>query len=115
MSERREGWYWVKYAKGDEWQCAYYDPWSDAFLFAEWGAISSHSVKQVGPRIPSPDETFAVVPVEPTQEMIEEGAKAIVSWDEGCEWPKSWGADADRHRKDCRKSYHAMLSASPNP
>ena len=28
--------------------------------------------------------------LEPTAEMIEEGAKRLVRWDENCSWPDSW-------------------------
>ena len=103
MSERREGWYWAKYAKGDEWQCAYYDPWSDAFLFAEWGAISSHSVKQVGPRIPTPDEDWQCVPKEPTEEMTRLFNERL----EMRYHPNS------PYR--CKHTWGGMLSAAPNP
>lgn len=30
------------------------------------------------------------LPIDPTQEMVEEGAQRLVSWDDGCTWPDSW-------------------------
>lgn len=44
-----------------------------------------------------------------TPQMIEEGAQALLSWDEGCVWPDSWGVDAHRHRKDAEKCFKAMI------
>jgi len=61
-------------------------------------------------------ESYQLVPVEPTPEMCNQGAQAIVSWENGATWPDSWGVlKANRHRKDCRKAYVAMLAAAKGP
>ena len=57
-------------------------------------------------------EGYAVVPIEPTQAMIEEGAQAIVQWENESKWPESWGSDAARHRKDARRAYMAMIEVA---
>ena len=48
---------------------------------------------------------------EPTPEMIEAGAQALVSWENGSVWPDSWGVHANQHRRDARKCYIAMQGA----
>ncbi len=32
------------------------------------------------------------ITIDPTKEMIEAGAKSLVSWDDECVWPDSWDA-----------------------
>ncbi|WP_455233484.1 hypothetical protein [Geopseudomonas aromaticivorans] len=57
------------------------------------------------------DQRSAAQPLllEPSPEMIEAGAQAIAQWDDGAVWPDSWGSDANRHRRDARKAYIAMV------
>ena len=33
---------------------------------------------------------FKNVPLQPTEEMIDQGAQRLVSWEDGCKWPDSW-------------------------
>lgn len=47
-------------------------------------------------------------PFEPTNDMIEAGAQALVQWENGAVWPDSWGSDANLHRRDARKVWMAM-------
>lgn len=91
MSERREGWYWIKL--GDcKWEAAHWsgDGWEivgiDEPLWDYKDLVISH-------RIPAPDEPWKCVPEEPTEEMVDEGLKE----------------DA------LSTAYRAMLSASPKP
>lgn len=59
---------------------------------------------------------WKLVPMEPDAKQIEEGAKAIVSWEEGSVWPDSWGdAHAERARREARKAYVAMVDEAPQP
>lgn len=59
-------------------------------------------------------EGWQLVPLEPTPEMCDEGAQAIVQWENGAVWPDSWGITyANRYRKDAMKAYKAMLAAAP--
>jgi hypothetical protein len=78
MSERKPGWYWV-HVYGN-WEPAYTD---DGDVFDH---IDSR-VDKVGPRIPTPDEPWQAVPVEPTplmasvaEEHIEAGHDAATIW-----------------------------------
>lgn len=58
-------------------------------------------------------EGWKLVPVEPTPEMCDEGAQAIVQWENGAVWPDSWGITyANQYRKDAMKAYKAMLAAA---
>jgi len=46
--------------------------------------------------------------------MCDQGAQAIVQWENGCVWPDSWGDTyAKQYRKDAKKAYSAMLAAAP--
>ena len=57
MSERKAGWYWVKYLADSEWSPSYYNsdssdrPWPEAC-----SAIEGFEPAVIGPRIPTPDE-----------------------------------------------------------
>lgn len=63
---------------------------------------------------PDVPEGYVLVPVEPTHEMCDQGAQAIVQWENGCVWPDSWGDTyAKQYRKDAKKAYSAMLAAAP--
>lgn len=63
---------------------------------------------------------LAMLPREPNDEMCDQGAQALVSWENGSVWPESWGEIAARqYRKDARKAWVAMaetfLCATPSP
>lgn len=119
MPQRPFGWYWVKNPDlSDDWITAkwttdHHEP--EPFWAALGEGFEDAQCTSIGQRIPSPDEPWQMMPAEPTEEMIEEAAKAIVSWDDGCVWPDSWGTDAIRHRKDARKVFHAMRQYAPRP
>jgi len=58
---------------------------------------------------------FVLVPREPTQEMIDEGAQGMASFQDGSEWPDSWdGAQVITMRRDAAKAYRYMLAAAPS-
>jgi hypothetical protein len=68
--------------------------------------ISTHGI--------APPDGMKIVPIEPTVEQIEEGAKGIASWEADCIWPVSWSnSQVLRMRKDARSAYVAMLAAAP--
>jgi predicted membrane chloride channel (bestrophin family) len=46
--------------------------------------------------------------IEPTKEMIEAGAMALVQWEADSVWPDSWGSMAIQYRKEARKVWMAM-------
>ena len=74
-------------------------------------AITALSAALAQPDVP---EGWVLVPVEPTHEMCDQGAQAIVQWENGCVWPDSWGDTyAKQYRKDAKKAYSAMLAAAP--
>ena len=68
MSERQEGWYWVK-PDADQWEAAFWDGGAWLIVDAE-GSWPESEVEIVGQRIPSPDEPWVTVPVEATPEML---------------------------------------------
>lgn len=55
MSERKAGWYWVKYLDDSDWVPGYYNAptghWPEAC-----SAIMDWEPAVIGPRIPTPDE-----------------------------------------------------------
>lgn len=55
-----------------------------------------------------------LVPVEPTEAMIDAGAQRLVSWDDGCKWPDSWSElQVAAARNDAEKVWRSMwLEAS---
>ena len=57
-------------------------------------------------------DTHRLVPVEPTQHMMDQGAQATLSWETGAVWPDSWGSDAKRYIKEAGKTYRAMIDAA---
>lgn len=76
MSEmRRPGWYWVR-KTGCDWQPAewaittvgdcHYVSWDSEL--ADTGLDADF--EEIGPRIPTPDEPWQTVPVNPTREMM---------------------------------------------
>lgn len=94
MSERKEGWYHVKV--GDYWTCAYWH--GKGWTVLGVNQCSDKYFDEIGQRIPSPEEPWVTVPVEPTQEMQNAGSVARY-----------------HERKDCKGVYHAMTSAAPKP
>lgn len=50
---RKPGWYWVKYGKGNDWECKRYI--SDG-RWASHDGVMTFEPDIVGPRIPTPDE-----------------------------------------------------------
>ncbi|MBY5942815.1 hypothetical protein KUW00_18215 [Halomonas sp. DP5N14-9] len=65
---RQAGWYWVKGMLGcDDWSPSYWDS-----RLARWDSLIPDGDEiEAGPRIPTPDEPWQCVPVEPTREMLE--------------------------------------------
>ena len=75
---RQAGWYWVKEEGCPSWVVAEHPQEEEA----EWVDNSGRElywVAEVGPRIPTPDEPWQCVPVEPTREMLASYEKASVA------------------------------------
>lgn len=84
----------------------------DSFVTVEQALIAERDELRAAGAAPVP-EGWQLVPVEPTPEMCDEGAQAIVQWENGAVWPDSWGITyADSYRKDAMKAYKAMLAAA---
>jgi len=51
------------------------------------------------------------LPLDPTHDMIEQGAQALVQWAcDGLVWPDSWSVlDVQSARRDAKKAYRAMV------
>ena len=61
-------------------------------------------------------EGYALAPLEPPVAMIEEGARAMASFEDGATWPDDWDPlDVARMRADARKAYRAMVGLAANP
>lgn len=55
------------------------------------------------------------ITLTPTEEMIDEGAKRLVSWDDGCIWPDSWDKlQIIAARNDAERVWRSMWIAAPN-
>ena len=56
------------------------------------------------------------VPLEPTAEMIDEGAQRLVRWEDDCVWPVSWSAlDVAAARNEVERVWRSMwLAAQPS-
>jgi hypothetical protein len=66
-------------------------------------------------RMPIP-EGWQLVPIKPTEEMIDCGAQGMASFQEDSVWPDSWDATQVKGmRHDAKKAYRYMLSAAPKP
>jgi hypothetical protein len=65
---RKAGWYWVK--DGGQWEPLWFngEMWDGHHHDAE--------IREIGPRIPTPDEPWDIVPAVPTDTMIEVGELA---------------------------------------
>lgn len=83
----------------------------------------AHTLRRCAAALESPERVqggLAMLPREPNDEMCDQGAQALVSWENGSVWPESWGEIAARqYRKDARKAWVAMaetfLCATPSP
>ena len=93
MSSRSNGLYWCKIKQSEEWSAI---EWAEG----KWvvGLIDCQAdVVQVGPRIPTPDEPWQCVPIEPTMKMRQ-----------------SAGLGAHQELR-MWKAWDAMLSTAPKP
>ena len=83
MSERVDGWYWVKLEDSDGWI-----PWEwrSSSRSTQGGWFNSETPVEVGPRIPTPDEPWRCVPKEPTEEMADSVMWATHSNTAACIW-----------------------------
>jgi len=62
--------------------------------------------------LPNDMETKQVT-LEPTEAMIDEGAKRLVRWEDGCVWPDSWGAlDVAVARNEAERVWRSMWMAA---
>lgn len=68
MSNRQPGWYWVWFMGREG--CARWDG-DDWFIAGLEGDVPESCFSEIGSRIPTPDEPWQTVPVEPTREMLE--------------------------------------------
>lgn len=106
MSERKAGFYWVKYC--GEW--AAMEWYSGRGLIHQWlfgpESLEDEHLDEIGPRIPTPDEMegWQLVPVEPTQAMLREAATS-----DGTEDEEEIGYAVASAAWD----YHLMLAAAP--
>ena len=75
----------------------------------EWKTDGSPRLKLRATAMPS-----ATVPLEPTPEMIEEGAQRLVSWETGEEvWPDSWdGLQVAAARQEAERVWRSMYLAA---
>ncbi|MBW5800635.1 hypothetical protein [Halomonas elongata] len=105
MSDRKPGWYWVKIREAGLASDWFPTRWEGE----DWSINNrsdSHSFKLIaGPRIPTPDEPWQTVPVEPTKSMREEFREAHEAWEEG----KGDGSGSPDFQ------WKAMLAAAPKP
>jgi hypothetical protein len=66
------------------------------------------------PPTPSLPSGWIAVPVEPTEEMIDQGAQGMASFQENSVWPDSWEpVQVKGMRHDAKKAYRYMIAASP--
>jgi hypothetical protein len=70
------------------------------------------------PAAPAPaaaPSEWKLVQLEPTKEMIEDGAQRLVSWEDGCTWPDSWsGLQVAAARNEAERVWRSMwLAAAP--
>lgn len=95
MNERKAGWYWVKTDYQSEWEAAQFDgdDWHVTGADQKW---DESMLDEIGSRIPTPDEPWATVPVQPDESMID-----AAFW--------AWGST------DVRSVYIDMISSAPKP
>lgn len=105
MSDRKEGWYWVKPNKStDKWRPDYY---KDGKWRAIWSIPEEDPIHfEIGDRIPTPDEMegWQVVPKEPDSNMQLKGGCAVRI--DTTDINRLWTANS---------AYKAMLQAAPKP
>ncbi|WP_306168798.1 hypothetical protein [Halomonas sp. MMSF_3323] len=63
---RQAGWYWVKEHSYENWVAWHWNG-------VDFAGVDEDCFAEIGPRIPTPDEPWQCVPVEPTREMAESG------------------------------------------
>lgn len=61
---RQDGWYWVKEHSYENWVAWHWNG-------VDFAGVDEDCFAEIGPRIPTPDEPWQCVPVEPTREMLE--------------------------------------------
>ena len=109
MSERREGWYWVKVTprvSGDDdgWEAVKYEGvlW---FMAGRSDYLPEGLIDTIGPRIPTPDEDWQCVPKRMDRAMM----SAAIPNDQ-CEFP-----DYRDQEDEMQARYVRALSAAPKP
>lgn len=106
MSDRKEGWYWVKPNKStDKWRPDYY---KDGKWRAIWSIPEEDPIHfEIGSRIPTPDEMggWQVVPKKMDRGMM----SAAIPNDE-CSFP-NYGPQED----EMQDRYGRALQAAPKP
>ena len=95
---RKPGWYWVKFGKGNDWECKRLV--SNGYWASHDGVMETEP-SEIGPRIPTPDDPWQCVPVETTYEMGE--ASGCIGY---------FGKSAYDQAQDM---WSAMLAAAPRP
>lgn len=66
MTQRKEGWYHIRMPSA-AWECVY---WNGATWESyDYVDLLDGDIDAIGPRIPSPDEPWQLVPMEPTKAM----------------------------------------------
>lgn len=77
MTERKEGWYWVRRRdENSEWECAEWT-WDCWWIAGSEVEYEDSEVAIVGPRIPTPDEHWRAAPLAPTPDMLEIGVDVL--------------------------------------
>jgi hypothetical protein len=81
------------------------------------GALCNHLESlAASPSAPGVPDGWKLVPVEPTPEMIDQGARGMASWQDGSVWPDSWEeTQVRRMRYDASKAWRYMLAAAASP
>ncbi len=98
MIDRKPGWYWVKWPHETKWCVAQYmGRVGERLMWSSGDIIQADAPGEIGPRIPTPDEPWQMVPVKLSEEM-----------DEACE--AEW-LEVD----DWNALYATMLKAAPKP
>lgn len=95
MSERQSGWYWVRLEDNHPWEVAKLSDSQMEGIEDMWAVV--------GPRIPTPDEPWKTAPVDPTREMVLDGA-----------WQSTSGVD-DVMEACAQDTGKAMLNAATKP
>ncbi|MEL7966329.1 hypothetical protein AAG587_08130 [Vreelandella neptunia] len=77
MSERKEGWYWVRPNKAaDKWRPDYY---KDGKWRVIWSVPEEDPIHfEIGPRIPTPDEPWQCVPSNGTTERMDDAVRGFL-------------------------------------